>query len=96
MIDSVTDIGGGSCEQNEIFTDEEVCAITMQFAKARGAKGFTMDELTELLDDAARIRASNIMLELIISGRRRCDWDGEKLLIEPGDQQSLDSKNKCP
>lgn len=65
----------------EYIEESEAKAIAVQFAKARGSKGFTAEECCALLNEAQRIRIENAMISLVIDGTMVCEWDGKKMSI---------------
>lgn len=72
----------GKCAGEEPYlSDADASALIENFAKTRGAKGFRMDEVEGILTEARKVRIENAMLNSVICGDIKCDWDGKDMLF---------------
>lgn len=59
----------------QISTDEEVVSLLRSFIYRRGADGVSEEEAIMILEWAARVRASAVLLTLAVSGKFEVDID---------------------
>lgn len=68
------------------LSEDETKRIALNFAMTRGDKGFTAEELSGVLNEFIRSRSESALLDKIISGDLKCDWDGSEILMSLADK----------
>lgn len=60
-----------------LLEETEMLRLTASLARSRGEDGFTLSELTALLNWANQARLGNTLFEMILKGGLDVDWNGE-------------------
>lgn len=77
----------------EWLSNEEEKAIALNFARTRGERGFTEEELSGVLNEFIKTRAEAALLDHVLRGNLRCDWDGSKILLALAEKHVVKQKN---
>ena len=60
-----------------VSNDAVAQKLALRFAQSRGERGFTEDELNEIISWSAQLRIEFTFLKLVLEGDLNIDWDPE-------------------
>jgi len=62
----------------KMLSDEETTILFASLAHARGEKGFTEKEATELVEYFVKAKIDDTVFKLVLEGKVIVNWDNEK------------------
>jgi hypothetical protein len=73
----------------EFFTAAEREAIALAFARGRGEKGATSEELVKVIEQIREMKLCGTLAALILAGKAHCDLRDNELVIKRLDATGL-------